>query len=227
MKRSKIEWKHWHRAMARKRKIIKAIRVNNTPYKYRRRPKRTKTQFLRALPGTGGALVDIAKNLGVSRYCVEALLQRPDWGVVRQFYEQEVRGMTDLAKSALVHAMKQRLDIGTASRTAQWYLSKVEREVFGDNQTVTVAGTLKTQNLNLNIDINSLNLDLETRRRLLEAMDAAQLAQQAQQVAQEQRLLGEAAVAGEIVPGPMRVARGAYKAAAVVTLAGLSDNEEE
>lgn len=114
----------------------------------------------------------IAENLGVSRSVVVNLLNRPDWTDVNVMWQEEVAGGVDDAKICIRQAIAQRLDLGVASMNARWYLSKIEKEIFGDQSKTIVEGGDKAINItNLNIDVSTLPLPLEVKRQILEAIE--------------------------------------------------------
>lgn len=132
----------------------------------------SKAQFLIALMGTGGVIKDIAKGLDTSSERVRILLDRPDWDDVREAWLEEMRAMKDHAICALRDAMIQRLDVATAARTAQWYLSKVEREQFGDKVNEGEPIRVQHAHLHATVSVDALDLPLDVRRKILEAAEA-------------------------------------------------------
>jgi hypothetical protein len=158
------------RRQLQKARLARRFRLSQAPPK----PRYTlrKTDVVEAMKDTGGILRAIAMNLGVSRELLKRTMERPDWADIRELWEQAREEGIDEAELTILHAIRQRLDLGTAAATARWFLSKVQRERFGDDKTLTVEGgdhPIKTQSVNVNLD--SLDLPLEVRRVLLHAID--------------------------------------------------------
>lgn len=151
-------------------RAMKRFKAANTPKL--RKTVFTKKKFLKALRGTAGIKVHIAANLKVRRKTIIKYLKRPDWEDMREAYQDEVEAGHDAAKIAIRDAIQQRLDIGTAARTAQWLLSKVEREQYGDDKKVVVeGGDNPIKMLHGYVDIEKLNLPVDTMRTLLAALE--------------------------------------------------------
>lgn len=164
-------WKIRQLQAARKAKALKR-KHHPKPRKHRKDLTR-KQDFLEALRGTGGVRARIAANLGVQRSTVTRLLEREGWDDVRRAWLDEIETTTDLAEETLRDAMAQRLDIGTASANARWYLSKVQRERFGENSTVTVEGGANAiKHVHGHVNIGDLNLPVDVKRTILEALEA-------------------------------------------------------
>lgn len=144
-----------------------------------------KADFIRALEGTGGIKNEIAKNLGVSRMTVRKLLVRPDWADVREAWEEECENLGDLAVTTIKDMIKQRLDFGTAAGAAKWYLSRVRREQFGDESKTIIEGgkkPLQINQLNANIPIEALDLPIEVKRQIINALDARDEAEKSREL---------------------------------------------
>lgn len=170
------------RQMAKARYAKRAIRkMNPKPASARMQ----KADFIRALKGTGGIKAHIAENLGCQRKTVCDLLQRPDWTDVLAEYEQEVAGTSDDAERCVREMIRQRYDSAVAAATAKWYLAKIRREIYGDETKTIIEGgrnPIRTHATVTNADLNidALNLPLEVKRQILdaiEARDAARLAE--------------------------------------------------
>lgn len=139
-----------------------------------------KKDFLEALKGTGGIKTLIAENLGVNRITINALLKRADWQDVNAAYLEEVEAGKDDAEECIRDAIKQRMDLSTASLNARWYLSRVRKQIYGDESKVTVeGGDNPIKVLAAHIPVQSLTLPLEVKRVLVEAMDAKEDADRA------------------------------------------------
>lgn len=172
---SQSNWRAKRLKIARIRSKVKAA-AQNTPKL--RAPLYSKSAFLRALKGSGGIKARIADKLKCDRGTIDNLLNRPDWEDVRSAYITEVDETADIAEQSIRDAMEDDSDRAVATLNARWYLSKVRRERFGDDRTVTVQGgdkPIQTVNANLNVDIASLKLPLDTKKQILKAMEDAQL----------------------------------------------------
>ncbi|MCE9519665.1 MAG: hypothetical protein K8R87_08955 [Verrucomicrobia bacterium] len=138
----------------------------------------TKSAFLAALEGTGGIKATIATRLGCVRETVTELLQRNDWADVRAAFLAERDEVADEAEGCIRDAIMDKSDVKTATQNARWYLSKVRPDKFGDRNTVTVEADKKflpTQSGDFNVDVSTLNLDLDTKRKILAALEEAQV----------------------------------------------------
>lgn len=164
------------RAKVRCRAKARIQRMNNIALNPPVMPARTKKrEFKKAMAGTGGIKSLIAENLGVARSTVTTLLDRPDWADVLALYMEEVEAGKDEAETCIRDAIKQRGDLSTASLNARWLLSRVRRQKYGDESTVKVEGgktPVRLDVLSANIPVESLNLPLELKRQIIEAMDA-------------------------------------------------------
>ena len=143
----------------------------------------TKARFLKALRGTFGIRGRIAHRLQCRRETVIHLLQRPDWEDVRQAVKQEEEFVLDTAESTLFYCMKQRDDLKIASANAKWLLGrKAIKRGYGEKQRVTLEGGKRPIRTEATIPITALDLPLELRRQLLEAMNKYEADQRKQAV---------------------------------------------
>jgi transposase len=154
----------------------------------------TKAQFTKALRGTAGIKVTIAKRLNVHRDTIHNLLARADWDDVRAEYEWEVQSGVDAAERCILDAIKQRENPSLAVAAARWFLSRRRPEKYGLKRKVTVEGgdkPIQTQNLNMNanIPIEALNLPLETKRQILQALELKEQEEELKRQQQEQAIM--------------------------------------
>lgn len=157
-------------ALARKRQKVSQA---NLPPRPRNRIK--KRDFIAALKGTAGILAKIAQNLKCDRTTVKSLLSRPEWQDVREEYAQERETGVDLAELCVQDAIAQRYDLSTAVNTAKWYLTKIRKEVYGDEAKVTHAGKIET-----GVRVEDLpDLPLEAKKAILEAVEKKDAAEKA------------------------------------------------
>lgn len=132
----------------------------------------TKTRFLKALPGTAGIKTRIAERLGVSTNTLNHVLKLPHWEDMREAYQREVDTVGDLAEETIRDMMSQRVDYSVASRNARWYLErKCPERGYRENKSITVSGGAPIQIQNNILSLDALNLPVEIRTRLLEAVE--------------------------------------------------------
>lgn len=154
------------------------------PYKQQKtwRPtKYTKADFIRAMTGTQGTMLRIAKNMGCDRSTVRGLLARPDWQDMRDLLAQDIKAgdeeLVDLSLLALHDALKQRLDQNLSASVGKWVLSRRRKELYGDetrNTTIVEGGANPVQMAHMHVSVESLNLPVEVKRQILEAHDRKQ-----------------------------------------------------
>jgi len=135
--------------------------------------KATKTRVLKAIPGSGGIIARICKRLDCSRSTLKSRLELPDWDDVRAEMDLERDAVGDIAERTVQESMRQRLDIGTAARTAKWYLErKHEDRGYKDRKELTIEGgnnPLQINSTNV-VFLDTLDLDINTRREILKAI---------------------------------------------------------
>jgi len=96
-----------------------------------RKQKFTAQEIIRAIEGTGGIKVAIAKRLGCSRHTVDNYIQR--YATVRQAYEDEIGVVGDFAESVLVQNIRLAYQRQTQEKApvdasdAKWYLERKRR----------------------------------------------------------------------------------------------------
>jgi hypothetical protein len=139
-------------------------------------PKRrcvTKRQFIDAIQGTGGNKSLIAAKLRVDRTTVCRRLDDPSWNEVLCVYADEVERGHDRAEAVIQLAMRNEIDLPTATLNARWWLARRRPKEYGEKSTTIVEGgdkPIRTTSMNINID--ALKLPVEMKRQLLEAIDA-------------------------------------------------------
>ena len=165
-------------ANMRMARLAKRLKRSQQPPAPRRKPKPqrphvTKGAFVKAARGSCGNRGWIAKRLGVAPTSIYRLLEREDWEDMRKVVAEEEDEMIDLSQSALRDAIEQRLDMGTASRTAQWYLQRKAKHLgFGEESKVVHEGGDNPLQVQTNtIPIEALGLPIEIRRLILEAIE--------------------------------------------------------
>ena len=138
----------------------------------------TKIRFLSALKGTGGVMLDVAARLGCAYGSVYELLRRHKddilWGDVRQAIEDERNKVADLAEQTIHYAVIQRLDVGLAALNARWLLTRArhrDRQMGDESKVIHEGGDKPVQIQTDDISIEALDLPVEVRRQILEAID--------------------------------------------------------
>lgn len=142
------------------------------PHRKEKGPVITKENLLKAIKGTAGIKMRIARRLGVGWCAVQNALHRPGWEDTLQAWQEEREKGVDIAENAIMTAMKQKDDLFLATINARWFLEKRSQATYGKKSEVTVQGgdsPLKMQTNVVNVD--TLNLPLEVRKQLLQAMD--------------------------------------------------------
>lgn len=135
----------------------------------------TSTKLKKAIKGTHGIKKNICANLGVSYSALNRALARQgvEWDKARELLEAERERVGDMAEEAILDTMGQRLDLNVASSTARWYLDrKGKARGFGKTSEVTLQGgksPIRIEHETL-IPIEKLDLPLETKKEVLEAM---------------------------------------------------------
>lgn len=145
------------------------------------RAQTSKLDFLKAMQGTGGIMMLIAKNLGVLRTTVKHLLERPDWRDVREEWEQIIDEAIDEAEECVLGVVRDiKVDPAVRTLNARWLLTKGRRERFGEEVKHVVAGDknnpVRHQHLHANlVDIEKLRgVSPAAKREFLLALDAEQ-----------------------------------------------------
>ena len=142
-----------------------------------RGPNVTKARIMKAIQYSGAIKSVIAKRLDVGLGAVERALARPDWPEVAEAFREERERVADFAESTIQEMITQRLDFGEAARNARWYLErKCPERGFQERKTLELNGgdnPIKIRN-EATVSIGALNLDLDTRKKLLEAIEQAE-----------------------------------------------------
>ncbi|MCP5016918.1 MAG: hypothetical protein GY938_16860 [Ketobacter sp.] len=92
----------------------------------------TAKQAIKAVKGTGGVKVAIAKKLNVARQTVDVYLRR--WPTFLEAYNEEKCVIDDAALSVVIGDIMTNKDVSTA----KWWLAKKNPEEFGDKREVTI-----------------------------------------------------------------------------------------
>jgi len=130
-------------------------------------------RIIKAIPGTGGVTKLIAARLGVSYSGAYAALKRDDPDI-QLALEIERERIADIAEITIREMMGQRMDFGTAARTARWLLERKHSDRgYKDKTEVTLQGgnrPIQIEGKNL-VAIAQLDLPLEVRKALLDAIE--------------------------------------------------------
>lgn len=78
-------------------------------------------QFIEAIPGTGGIISAIARNVGCEWHTARDAIDR--FPTVRKAYDDECEVVTDVAESTLIRAIRDG-DVGAA----KWWLTRKGKE---------------------------------------------------------------------------------------------------
>lgn len=136
-----------------------------------------KSDFIKALKGTGGVLTRIAENLEISRLTVRALLRRPDWADICELVEDEENSIVDEARIAVRDSLRQTIDLRLRGKMSTWVLSRRTKDFADKTRTIIEGGEnpIKTINANVNagVSIDALlpYLSTEQLRPLLAAAE--------------------------------------------------------
>jgi len=133
----------------------------------------TKRRMQKAIVGSGGLKTVIAERLGVAWGTVNDILKRKGWEDIRTIWEEELEAVGDLAEETIQFAMRQRLDISSASLNARWYLGLRHRHRgFVEQSKVIVEGGENPIKVEQSlIDVDSLKLPIAVRKALLAAIE--------------------------------------------------------
>jgi hypothetical protein len=158
------------------------VRLKRTRIRHRTARGVTKNQFKKAIKGSWGNRTVIAERLGILRNRVDQRLCDPDWKDVRQYYDQEHERVADIAEDTVLYAIRQKLDVATAARTALALLAKARynnRNLGDESKIIHEGGDKPIHTVNENvINVESLELPLEVRKAILEAIEAKEQAKQ-------------------------------------------------
>ena len=132
----------------------------------------------RAIEGSGGIKKVIADKLGLPYMTVWKIIDRAPQSI-KDLIEHEKEYMADVAEQTVLESMQQRLDIATASRTALRVLNsnKHKSRGYSEDSKLTIEGgdkPLKVQNEAV-LDIDSLDLPINVRKKILKAMKEKEL----------------------------------------------------
>ena len=164
----------------------------------------TSAMLAKAIKGSRGNLSVIADRLNITRACLERTLTRPELMELTAEIRHELEGATDQTESLVFDALTEgqvdgeKVDLETRLLTARWALPRLRPSVWGDqSKTVIEGGDKPVKVLSATVSLDALNLDLETRRKLLAAIDE-----------REAKLLeaqqGAKAVVAQVLPTPAK-----------------------
>lgn len=89
------------------------------------------SDFLAAIPGSGGVIATIASRVGCEWHTAKKYIEK--YPKIKAAYEDEAQITSDIAVDIVLKAIKS----GDTS-TAKWWLSKKRREEFGESLDVSV-----------------------------------------------------------------------------------------
>lgn len=173
------------KARAAWKQKAKELRALKPRKKVRRVPTIKKSRYRKAILGSFGNKSLIAERLGCSVAAVYKALAREGWEDIKALLEIELERVADVAEDTILTAMKQRMDMATASRTAQWLLSRARhrnRKMTDESKVIHEGGDKPIQ-VSSAIPVDALDLPLEVRKQILEAVERK--AQEAQDTDQE------------------------------------------
>lgn len=133
----------------------------------------SKIRILKAIPGSGGTLKELARRLECTYHAIQITIKSQKYPEVNERLEEEKEAVGDLAEETLKEVMQQRLDMSTAARTARWWLEKkCSDRGFKDKTELTLEGGENPLHLKQDgFSIDDLNLPLDLRRELLKAIE--------------------------------------------------------
>lgn len=130
----------------------------------------TRTRFLKALPGTFGLALRLAKKLDVHPNTLRQWLRKPENQDLQPIIQKEKDSITELAEESVTFLIKQNDDLSEKGKNSRWMLERRE-ERFTPRKEITIEGgknPLVHTNL---VDLSTVNLPLDLRKRMLEQID--------------------------------------------------------
>lgn len=156
-----------------KMRAAKRLAQSQAPRKPRKRqaPKLTKRKILKAIIGTGGIRKLIAERCGCCYMTIFNAMHK--WPEVMAAIKEEEEKIADLAQQTIRFAIEQRLDLNIASQNARWLLTRARYRDrgMGDESKVIHEGGDKPVQVRGGVPIEALDLPIEVRRKILEALD--------------------------------------------------------
>lgn len=151
----------------------------------------TPERFIKALEGTCGIGIRIAENLGCTYQTIYNILHEHksykgrQWDRARRMRDLEVETLGDMAEQAVRDSVQQRMDYATSARTALKTLtSKFRNRGWIDTaKMIHEGGDKPIQIEHHNIPFAQLNLKLETRKEILDAIEELKAKQGREQLA--------------------------------------------
>ena len=98
-------------------------------------PKYRAQQFIKAIPGTGGVISDIADRVGCKWHTAKKYID--DYVSVKEAYDEECNRVSDAAKGKIVNAITKRKDL----QTSKWWLTVKDPE-FTPKEKREISGTV-------------------------------------------------------------------------------------
>lgn len=149
-------------------------------------PTVTKARMLLAIDGSMGVVSMIAQRLGVSTGWVNVLLRREGWEDIAVIFNEELDRVGDIAEQTVYDVMMQRLDYGQALKAATWFLSKKHKgRGYNDSTTTIIEGGVNPVQMEKKTSIDDLDLPLEAKVILLEALKKKRTAEEEYAQAEE------------------------------------------
>jgi len=144
----------------------------------------TKARFQLAIAHSFGVKSRIAEALGITTGSVNRLLKKDGWEDVAVIYEEERDRVGDMAECTVFDIMLQRMDSSAALKAATWYLSKIHKKRGYDDKNVTIIeGGKNPIQVENKTDLETLDLPLEVRVAILEAIEKKEADAQAKKEA--------------------------------------------
>lgn len=144
------------------------------PKKSNKGAKVSEANLLKAIPDSAGNLKTIAERVGVGRNAIYVAIRQKRWPAVNEAYEEELERMGDIAEETIKTIMQQRIDLGTAARTARWFLERKHTDRgYKPKKEVTLEGgqtPLQIHGGETLVCIETLQLPIEVKKQVLEAM---------------------------------------------------------
>lgn len=135
-------------------------------------PRVTKAKMRIAILFSGGLITPIADALEMTRVEVRDHIERKGWEDIKAVYDEQRERVGDKAEKTIQDVMGNRLDLRAAADAAKWYLSKIHQDRgFREKRTVALEGGDTPIQVEGMVDIEKLNLPLDVRKALLEAME--------------------------------------------------------
>lgn len=164
------------RAHAKKAALAR-VKMRKKVKKVRRRTRKiTKPMMREAIKDCWGIKTAVAERCGCTLKHVVDVLRRPDWKDLLELFEQERHRLVDKAETVIVDTFEEgraKAEPAVASRNARFVLERLGKDRgYGKEETLVLEGGSVPIGIASNVSIDSLNLTLAEKRRLLEALEA-------------------------------------------------------